>query len=94
MISSPGWREVGLDKAGYDACKAHFPTLDADRKTVSPIIVRALIAARTTWQNARAACADSVRPDLAPLQLALDNATQALNAANDGCPRPERMYRP
>ena len=74
--------EVGLDKAGYDACKAHFPTLDADRKTVSDHR-EGLIAARTTWQNARAACADRERPDLAPLQLALDNATQELNTAND-----------
>lgn len=75
--------EVGLDKAGYEACKAHFPTLDTDRKTVSDHR-EGLIAARTTWQNATAACADHERPDLAPLQLALDNATQELNAANDG----------
>jgi exonuclease SbcC len=75
--------EVGLDKAGYEACKAHFPTLDTDRKVVSDHR-EGLIAARTTWQNATAACADHERPDLAPLQLALDNATQELNAANDG----------
>ncbi|CCF22341.1 Putative SbcC-like dsDNA exonuclease (plasmid) [Pseudorhizobium banfieldiae] len=74
--------EVGLDKAGYDACKAHFPTLDADRKKVTDHR-DGLIAARTTLQNATAACADRERPDLAPLQLALDNATQELNAAND-----------
>ncbi len=74
---------VGLDKAGYEACKAHFPTLDADRKTVSDHR-EGLIAARTTWQNATAACEGRERPDLAPLQLALDNATQKLNAANDG----------
>lgn len=42
-----------------------------------------LIAARTTWQNARAICADRERPDLAPLQLALENATQELKTAND-----------
>ncbi|WP_316862155.1 SMC family ATPase [uncultured Cohaesibacter sp.] len=73
--------EVGLDKAGYDACKAHFPTLDTDSKTVSDHR-DGLIAARTTFQNAKAACADRERPDLAPLQLALANATQTLNAAN------------
>lgn len=73
--------EVGLDKAEYDACKAHFPTLDADRQTV--IDQReGLIAMRTTWQNAATACADHERADLAPLQSALDDATQALNAAN------------
>lgn len=75
--------EVGLDKAGYEACEAHFPTLDTDRKTVSDHR-EGLIAARTTWQNATAACADHERPDLPPLQLALDNASQELNAANDG----------
>lgn len=74
--------EVGLDKAGYEACKAHFSTLDADRKTVSDHR-EGLIAARTTWQNAGAACADRERPDLAPLQLALENATTELNTAND-----------
>jgi len=75
--------EVGLDVARYDACKVHFPTLDADRKTVTDHR-EDLIAARTTWQNAKAGCADRERPDLAPLQLALDSATQELNAANDG----------
>ncbi len=74
--------EVGLDKAGYAACKAHFSTLDADRKTVSDHR-EGLIAVRTTWQNAKAVCADRERPDLAPLQLALDNATQELNTTND-----------
>lgn len=73
--------EVGLDEAGYDACKAHFPTLDADRKTVTDQR-EGLIAARTTWQNARAACAERERPDLAPLQSALVGATQALSVAN------------
>ncbi|MBO6638472.1 MAG: SMC family ATPase [Roseitalea sp.] len=73
--------EVGLDKAGYDACKAHFPTLDADRKKVTDHR-DGLIAARTTLQNATAACADRERPDLAPLRLALADATQALNGAN------------
>lgn len=73
--------EVGLDKAGYDACKAHFPTLDADRKKVTDHR-DGLIAARTTLQNATAACADRERTDLAPLQLALADATQTLNAAN------------
>ena len=73
--------DVGLDKEGYEACKAHFPTLDTDRKTVSDHR-EDLIAARTTWQNATAACADRERPDLAPLQLALADATQNLNAAN------------
>ena len=73
--------KVGLDKAGYDACKAHFPTLDADHKKVTDHR-DGLIAARTTVQNATAACADRERPDLAPLRLALADATQALNAAN------------
>ena len=73
--------EVRLDKAGYDACKSHFPTLDADRKKVTDHH-DGLIAARTTLQNAIAACADRERPDLAPLQLALADATQTLNAAN------------
>ncbi len=75
--------EVGLDKAGYEACKVHFLTLDADRKTVTDHR-EGLIAARTTWQNAKTACAERERPDLAPLQLVLDKATQELNAANDG----------
>ena len=74
--------DVGLDKAGYEACKAHFPTLDADRKTVSDHR-EGLIAARTTWQNATAACVDRERPDLAPLRVTLDNTSQELNAAND-----------
>lgn len=73
--------EAGLDKAGYDACKAHFPTLDADRRKVTDHR-DGLIAARTTLQNAIAACADRERPDLAPLQRALADATQTLNAAN------------
>ena len=73
--------DVQLDKAGYEACKAHFPTLESDRKTVSDHR-EGLIATRTTWQNATAACADHERADLAPLQSALDDATQALNAAN------------
>ena len=73
--------EVGLDKARYDACKTHFPTLDTDSKTVSDHR-DGLIAARTTFQNAKGACADRERPELAPLQLALANATQTLNAAN------------
>ncbi|MEO0916914.1 MAG: SbcC/MukB-like Walker B domain-containing protein, partial [Pseudomonadota bacterium] len=73
--------EVGLDKAGYDACKAHFLTFDADRKKVTDHR-DGLIAARTTLQNATAACADRERPDLSPLKLALAEATQNLNAAN------------
>lgn len=73
--------EVGLDDARYDACKAHFPTLDADRKTVTDHR-EGLIAARTTWQNAKAACADHERPDLAPLQSALADATHLSDAAN------------
>ncbi len=73
--------EVRLDIEAYDACKAHFPTLDADCQTVTDHR-EGLIATRTTWQNATAACADHVRADLAPLQSALDDATQALNAAN------------
>ncbi len=81
MILVLGLPQVGLDKAGYDACKAHFPTLDADQKTVSDHR-EGLIAARTTLQNATAACGDRERPDLAPLQLAFADATQTLNAAN------------
>ncbi|WP_026481070.1 SbcC/MukB-like Walker B domain-containing protein [Ahrensia sp. 13_GOM-1096m] len=73
---------VELDVARYEACKVHFPTYDADHKTVTDHR-ESLIAARTTWQNARAVCGDRERPDLVPLQLALDNATQELNAAND-----------
>ena len=73
--------EVGLDDARYDACKAHFPTLDADRKTVTDHR-EGLIAARTTWQNAKAACADHERPDLAPLQSALADANHLSDAAN------------
>lgn len=73
--------DVGLDKAGYEACKVHFLTLDADRKTVTDHR-EGLIAARTTWQNATAACADHERPDLAPLQSALVDATNSLKAAN------------
>ena len=73
--------EVGLDKAGHDACNSHFPTLDADRKKVTDHR-DGLIAARMTLQNATAACADRERPDLTPLQRALADATQTLNAAN------------
>jgi len=73
--------EVRMDIEAYDACKVHFPTLDADRKTVTDHR-EGLIATRTTWQNATAVCADHERADLAPLQSALDDATQALNAAN------------
>lgn len=73
--------DVGLDKAGYEACKAHFPTLESDRQTVTHHR-EGLIAMRTTWQNATAACADQERADLAPLHSALDDATQALNVAN------------
>jgi exonuclease SbcC len=73
--------EVGLDKAEYETCKAHFPTLNADRKTVSDHR-EGLIAARTTLRNATAACADHERPVLTPLQLTLEDATKALNAAN------------
>jgi DNA repair protein SbcC/Rad50 len=73
--------EVGLDIEGYKACKVHFPTLDADRKKMTDHR-DSLIAARTTYKNATAACADRQRPDLAPLQLAMADATQALNAAN------------
>lgn len=73
--------EVGLDQTGYNACKAHFPTLDADRMTVTDHR-EGLIAARTTWQNARVACRDRERPDLTPLQSTLADATQALNAAD------------
>ena len=73
--------EVGLDKAEYDACKAHFLTFDADRQTVTDHR-EGLIAMRTTWQNATAACTDQERADLAPLQSTLDDATQALNVAN------------
>ncbi|WP_319566901.1 SMC family ATPase [Cohaesibacter marisflavi] len=74
--------EVGLDKAGYDVCKAHFPTLETDRKAVSDHR-EGLIAARTTWQDARAACADRERPNLGPLKEVLHNAAQELKAAND-----------
>lgn len=74
--------EVGLDEVGYDACKAHFPTLNADRKTVTDHR-EGLISARTTWQNAKVACADRERLDLASLQSALADASQVLNAAND-----------
>ncbi|MEP3333307.1 SMC family ATPase [Sedimentitalea sp.] len=73
--------EVGLDKEEYDACKAHFLTFDSDRQTVTDHR-EGLIAMHTTWQNATAACADQERADLAPLQSALDDATQALNVAN------------
>ncbi|MDF2142647.1 SMC family ATPase [Paenirhodobacter sp. CAU 1674] len=73
--------EAGLDKAGYDASKVHFPTLTADRKTVTDHS-EGLIAARTTLQNAKDACKDQERPDLAPLTQALEGATQALNTAN------------
>lgn len=74
--------DVGLDKPGYEACKAHFLTLDADIQMVADHR-EGLIAARTTWKNASAACADRKRSDLAPLQLAFDNASQQLNTAND-----------
>lgn len=73
--------EAGLDEARYDACKAHFLTLKADRETVSGHH-EGLIAARTTLQNARGACADRERPDLAPMKEAQSDATQSLNSAN------------
>lgn len=55
--------EVGLDKAGYDTCKAHFLALDADGKKVTDLRDD-LIPARTTWEIATATCAHRVRPDL------------------------------
>jgi exonuclease SbcC len=73
--------EAGMDEARYDACKAHFLTLKADRETVSGHH-EGLIAARTTLQNARGACADRERPDLAPMKEAQSDATQSLNSAN------------
>lgn len=73
--------EAGLDEARYDACKAHFLTLKADRETVNGH-QEGLIAARTTLQNARDACADRQRPDLAPINEAQSDATQSLNSAN------------
>ncbi len=41
-----------------------------------------LIAARTTLQNARDACADRERPNLAPIVAAQSDATQSLNSAH------------
>ncbi len=73
--------EAGLDESQYDACKAHFLTLKADRETVSGH-QEGLIAARTTLQNARGACADRERPDLTPIKVAQSDATQSLNSAN------------
>lgn len=73
--------EAGLDEPQYDACKAHFLTLKADRETVSGH-QEGLIAARTTLQNARGACADRERPDLTPIKEAQSDATQSLNSAN------------
>ena len=74
-------REVGLDEAGYTGCKVHFLTLAADRQIVSDHR-EALIAARTTWQNAKAACVGRERPDLTPLVQAQDDASEAVKAAN------------
>lgn len=73
--------EAGLDEPQYDACKAHFLTLKADRETVSGH-QEGLIAARTTLQNARDACTDRQRPDLAPINEAQSDATRSLNSAN------------
>jgi exonuclease SbcC len=73
--------EAELDEARYDACKAHFLTLKADREMVSGHN-EGLNAARTTLQNARDACADRQRPDLAPIKEAQSDATQSLNSAN------------
>lgn len=73
--------EAGLDEARYDACKAHFLTLKADRETVSGHH-EGLIGARTTLQYAKGACADRERPDLAPIVEAQSDATQSLNSAN------------
>ncbi len=74
--------QVGLDVAGYQALQVHFATLDADQRTVTAHR-DGLIAARTTWQNAAAACADQTRPDLPPLRDALAEATATLAAANE-----------
>lgn len=73
--------EAGLDQAGYDASKAHFSTLNADRKTMTDHR-DGLIAARTTLHNATDACADQERPDLTPLKELQAEATRALSAAN------------
>lgn len=73
--------ETGLDEARYDACKAHFLTLKTDREMVSGH-QEGLIAARTTLQNCKDACADRQRPDLAPIKEAQSDATQSLNSAN------------
>ncbi|WP_323033252.1 hypothetical protein [Paracoccus sp. (in: a-proteobacteria)] len=71
----------GLDEAQYDACKARFLTIKADREMVSENH-EGLIAARTTLQNARDACADRERPNLAPIVAAQSDATQSLNSAH------------
>ncbi len=73
--------EARLDEPQYDACKAHFLTLKADRETVSGH-QEGLIAARTTLLNAKGACADRERPDLTPIKVAQSDATQSLNSAN------------
>ena len=73
--------EAGLDEAGYNGSKAHFPTLNADRRTMTDHR-DGLIAARTTLQNATDACADQERPDLTPLKEVQAEAVRALSAAN------------
>jgi exonuclease SbcC len=74
-------REVGLDEAGYTGCKVHFLTLAADRQIVSDHR-EGLIAARTTWQNAKNACVGRDRPDLTPLVQAQNDAAQEVKAVN------------
>lgn len=73
--------EVGLDEAGYAACKTHFQTLGDDRKAVREH-EEGLIAARTTLQNAKADCADCDRPDLAQLAQAQADAAERVRAAD------------
>lgn len=72
--------EVGLDVVAYEACKAYFSTLADDQKKIVAHN-EGLIAARTTLQNAKAACADHARPDLDPLRSTLTQRSQALEAA-------------
>lgn len=72
---------IGLDDAGYAACKAHFQTLADDSKTVADHHA-ARIAAQTTLRNARTDCAGRARPALDQLGDSLNQAVQSVRAAN------------
>lgn len=74
--------ETALDEAGYAKLKPYFAGQEADQKAVEAHR-EAVLAAKTTWDNAQAACADRDRTDLAPLHEAKAATELNLRAASE-----------